>query len=126
MPTMTLQTYAQLFLASVSYGQLFETIKSGPKPYIYLSDLAPPMRDLNPSAFYSRNSVLNINAVFRWEYLPGSVLYLVYTRAQASGLAPLQSDAEGRPIQPFLDLRALGRGPTEDVFLVKLSYLFAR
>jgi hypothetical protein len=124
MPTMTLQTYAQLFLSSISYGQMFDTTKFGPKPYIYLSDLGTSARD--PSLFYSRDSVLNLNVVFRWEYLPGSVLYLVYTRAQAGGLAPLQSDAEGRPIQPFLDLGALGRGPTEDVFLVKLSYLFAR
>jgi hypothetical protein len=40
--------------------------------------------------------VLNLNVVFRWEYHLGSFLYLVYTRSQAGGLAPLQQDASGR------------------------------
>jgi hypothetical protein len=125
MPTMTLQTYAQLFLSSVRYGQLFEATKFGPKPNIYLSDLGPSAG--NPSDFYSRDSVLNINVVFRWEYLPGSVLFLVYTRYQAGGRASLQVDSEGQKIRPpVLDFGALGRGPIEDVFLVKASYYFAR
>jgi len=64
--------------------------------------------------------------VFRWEYLPGSFLYLVYTRSQAGGQALLQQDATGHPIQPpRLDFGALGRGPIEDIFLLKLSYDFA-
>jgi hypothetical protein len=123
-PTMTLQTYAQLFLSSVRYRQLLEATKFGPKPNIYVSDLGTSTG--NPSDFYSRDSILNINVVFRWEYLPGSVLYLVYTRSEAGALAPLQLDAEGRQIQPALDFGALGRGSIEDVFLVKLSYYFAR
>jgi hypothetical protein len=121
---MTLQTYAQLFLSSVRYRQLLEATKFGPKPNIYVSDLGTSTG--NPSDFYSRDSILNINVVFRWEYLPGSVLYLVYTRSEAGALAPLQLDAEGRQIQPALDFGALGRGSIEDVFLVKLSYYFAR
>jgi hypothetical protein len=65
--------------------------------------------------------------VFRWEYLPGSFLYLVYTRSHAGGLAAAQYDAGGQRIQPpALDFGALGRGQIEDVFLLKLSYYFAR
>ena len=30
----------------------------------------------NPSAYDERSVSLNVNAVFRWEFLPGSVLYL--------------------------------------------------
>jgi hypothetical protein len=124
-PTMTLQTYTQLFFASVRYGQIFETNKIGFKPHIYLSDLSPSVVD--PMQFETRDAVLNINVVFRWEYLPGSVLYLVYTRSQAGGLAPLQVDSDGQKIRPpLLDFGALGRGPIEDVFLVKASYYFAR
>jgi hypothetical protein len=71
--------------------------------------------------------VLNLNVVFRWEYLPGSFLYLVYTRTHAGGLAPQQYNVDGQPIQPpVLDVGALGRGPIENVFLLKLSYYFAR
>jgi len=124
-PTMTLQTYAQLFLSSVRYGQLFEASKFGPKPYIYFGDLGPSMG--KPSDFDSRDSVLNLNAVFRWEYLPGSFLYVVYTRSHAGGLAPPQRDLDGQRISPpVLDFGALRRGPIEDVFLVKLSYSFTR
>jgi hypothetical protein len=124
-PTMTLQTYGQLFFSSVRYGQLFETSKFGAKPYIHLGDLGPGMG--NPSDFETRDSILNLNVVFRWEYLPGSFLYLVYTRSHAGGLAPPQLDPTGQQIRPpLLDFAALGRGSIEDVFLVKLSYYFAR
>ncbi len=124
-PTMTLQTYAQLFFSSVRYGQLLETTKVDRKPYLYFGDLGPSMG--NPSDFNTRDAVLNLNVVFRWEYRPGSFLYLVYTRTHTGGLAPTQYDADGLPIRPpVLDFGALGRGPIENVFLVKLSYYFAR
>jgi hypothetical protein len=123
-PTMTLQTYAQLFFSSVRYGGLRETTRFDPKPYLYFADLGPSKG--NPSDFDTRDAILNLNVVFRWEYLPGSFLYLVYTRSQAGGVAPLQQDAAGQPIQPpRLDFGALGRGPIENIFLLKLSYDFA-
>jgi len=123
-PTMTLQTYAQLFFSSVLYGELRETTKSYRKPYLYFADLAPSAG--NPSDFDRRDAVLNLNVVFRWEYRLGSFFYLVYTRSQAGGLAPLQQDASGQPIQPpRLDVGALGRGPIENIFMLKLSYDFA-
>jgi len=124
-PTMTLQTYAQLFFSSVQYGELRETTRSYPKPYLYFADLMPSMMG-NPSNFDTRDAILNLNAVFRWEYRPGSFLYLVYTRSQAGGLAPPQQDASGQPIQPpRLDFGALGRGPIENILELKLSYDFA-
>ena len=50
---------------------------------------------------------LNVNLVMRWEVLPGSTLFAVYTRAQAADYAAP---------------RHLTRGPTEDVVLVKFQY----
>src|SRR5215472_3959740 len=123
-PRMTLQTYAQLFFSSVRYGELRETTRSYPKPYLYFADLVPS--NGNPSDFNTRDAILNLNVVFRWEYLPGSLLYLVYTRSQSGGLAPLQQDAAGQPIQPpRFDFGALGRGPIENILELKLSYDFA-
>jgi len=123
-PTMTLQTYAQLFFSSVRYGQLRETTRFDSKPYLYFADLAPSVG--NPSDFDTRDAVLNLNVVLRWEYRLGSFLYLVYTRSQAGGQAPLQQDASGQPIQPpRLDFGALGRGPVENILELKLSYDFA-
>jgi hypothetical protein len=55
------------------------------------------------------------NAVLRWEYLPGSTLYLVWARRSASELA--------RGTIVFgEDARALFRGPTENIVLIKLNY----
>lgn len=55
------------------------------------------------------------NAVLRWEYLPGSTLYLVWTRSSASSLTRGEIDFSE-------DARALFRGPAENIFLVKISY----
>jgi hypothetical protein len=55
------------------------------------------------------------NAVLRWEYLPGSTLFLVWTRSSASDLA------RGR-IDFGPDARALFQGPAENIFLIKLNY----
>jgi hypothetical protein len=121
---MTLQTYAQLFLSSVRYARLLETTRFDRKPYLHFANLGTSVG--NPRDFETRDAVLNLNVVFRWEYLPGSVLYLVYTRSQAGGLAPPQYDGDGQRIRPsVLDFGALGRGPIQDLFLLKLSYDFA-
>jgi len=55
------------------------------------------------------------NAVLRWEYLPGSTLYLVWTRSSASSLTNGVLDV-GR------DARALFEGDAENIFLVKFNY----
>ena len=123
-PAITLQTYAQLFFSSVHYGELRDTTRSGTKPYLHFADLGPSTG--NPSGFDTHDAVLNLNVVFRWAYQPGSALYLVYTRSHAGGLAPPQQDGNRQPIRPpVLDFGALGRGPIEDVVLLKLSYDFA-
>ncbi len=56
------------------------------------------------------------NAVLRWEYRPGSTLYFVWT--QTSQIPEL---ARGN-IDFREDARALFRGPSENIFLVKVSY----
>lgn len=55
------------------------------------------------------------NAVLRWEYRPGSTLYLVWTRSGASELTRGSIDL-GR------DADALFRGPSQNIFLVKVTY----
>jgi hypothetical protein len=53
--------------------------------------------------------------VLRWEYRPGSTLYVVWTR---SG----QSDLTRGAIDFGDDVGALFEGPSENIFLVKLNY----
>lgn len=55
------------------------------------------------------------NAVLRWEYLPGSTLYVVWTRSSASELA------RGSIVFGD-DARALLREPAENIVLIKLNY----
>ena len=55
------------------------------------------------------------NAVLRWEYLPGSTLFLVWSQAR-NAFDPTGDLALGR------DRAALFRANSDDVFLVKVSY----
>ncbi|KKW41948.1 MAG: hypothetical protein UY92_C0012G0027, partial [Candidatus Magasanikbacteria bacterium GW2011_GWA2_56_11] len=55
------------------------------------------------------------NAVLRWEYHPGSTLYVVWTRSAASSLSRGAIDFGD-------DARALLRGPAENIFLIKVNY----
>jgi hypothetical protein len=116
-PRLTLQGYAQLFLAAGHYSD-FSSFTAPPgvaHPEITLAQLMPaPTPGTNPDF---QVGALNVNLVLRWEYRLGSTLFLVYTRSQSPpriNLMPGQS-AE-------LDLSSIPRGPAADVILLKLSY----
>jgi hypothetical protein len=80
---------------------------------VLLSELrAAPPPSVNPDL---QEGVLNLNVVLRWEYLPGSTLFLVYTRAQI----PALGGGHGA-----LDLGAVGRAPASDVLLLKATYFW--
>jgi len=55
------------------------------------------------------------NAVLRWEYLPGSTLYFVWTTNRADETANGDFDLGG-------SLKRLGQGPGEHAFALKISY----
>jgi hypothetical protein len=116
-PRLTLQAFAQLFLASVHYTGFtqFQSDPNGKRPNIRVADLSPYGTPLtfNPD---SEQPALDINLVLRWEFKLGSLLYLVYTRSQTPSLT-LGGGENGR-----LDLGAIGRSPAADALLLKLSY----
>lgn len=117
-PRLTLQAYAQLFVATGHYASFFDAAAPAGRANVRLSDLVPvaaPSPDLNPDF---KDGNVNVNVVLRWEYLPGSVAYLVYSRAQAQG----DVDPTLPPNRP--DLAALRHGPYDDVLLLKVSYYF--
>jgi uncharacterized protein DUF5916 len=112
-PRLTLQTYAQIFLAAVHYDD-FTVATPRDDHTVHLDDLTPASPPTaNPDL---EDAVLNVNLVLRWEYRLGSTLFLVYTRSQqpATPLAMGQTAA--------LDFGAALHGPASDAFLVKLSY----
>jgi hypothetical protein len=120
-PRLTLQTYAQLFLASLHYGD-FSSYQADPnaaRPAIHLADLRPaaaPACDPSANCTDTEEGALNLNIVLRWEYRLGSTLFLVYTRSQVPRVALLPDQTAG------LDFDAIRRGPASQAFLLKLSY----
>ena len=62
---------------------------------------------------------LRLNLVVRWEYLPGSTIYIVWQHLR-SNVAPVSDFQLGRDVDELLG------EPSDNLFLVKLSYWFGR
>jgi len=117
--TLSLQLYGQLFSARGTFDD-FELLAS--RDELRPFDAYPRRRDFAFSTF-------NVNSVLRWEYRPGSSLYVVWTQARNSdafldfvetGPGSFDSPYETSTAQQFQD--TFGIFPN-NVFLVKLSYL---
>lgn len=122
-PRLTLQMYSQLLVASKHYYdfQVYQPEPLAmqplpPHPVVRLGDLRPTAAPTENPDF--AEPVLNLSAVLRWEYLPGSVLFLVYTRAQAPELTFRRDESA------TLDLGAFRNGPASDAFLLKFTYWY--
>jgi hypothetical protein len=102
---LTLEFYLQLFFAKGRYQNLQRMLDEStfvPDPYVQ-----PDFNEVS----------LNSNLVLRWEYLPGSTLYLVWSQGRQG--------AEGTFDSSFRDnLRYMSRLPAENVLLLKISYWF--
>ncbi len=105
---LTLQVYTQLFLAK-GHHDSFRRLVSAEKlaPYAYGGEA-----DFNEQAY-------NLNVVWRWEYRPGSVLYLVWTQAREGENEEYFSSVRD-------DLRDAFRLPAQNVVLLKASYWWSR
>jgi hypothetical protein len=120
-PELSLQFYAQLFLARVHYGPLYQVTRPAGSE-VRLSDLLPYVPDPllppppNPD---SERATLNINVVLRWEYRLGSTLFAVYTRAQDPALVPSPNGVASFELRPLLQGRA-----ADNVLMLKLAYWF--
>jgi hypothetical protein len=117
--TLTLQAYLQPFVASGHYSKVTSSTATGVKPFLsvdsFVDDTLPAAAG-NPDF---RDGAINLNLFVRWEYLPLSALWLVYTRNQGqTGYDPVM---EG---EPSLRFDRFSKGPTTDVILLKLSYLW--
>jgi hypothetical protein len=116
-PTLSLQLYSQLFLARGRYNEL-QLLKD--RDTLIPFDSFPKR---NEFAF----STLTSNMVLRWEYRPGSTVFLVWTHGRRADdvlnpLAPQNRSPYERRISGQI-------GDTFDiiptnVFLVKVSYTF--
>jgi hypothetical protein len=135
-PAMSLQLFAQPFISSNDFssfkeyartrdseklvygtdiGTVQESLNNGQRNYVIDPDGAGPAASFQVTDpdFVFRS--LRGNAVFRWEYVPGSTLFLVWTQDRAS--------EEGVGDFDFArDRRALFDSPANHVFLIKVNY----
>jgi len=108
----SLQAYAQFFTAAVDHGA-----KLTGAPVGYRIDVGSLQTTADVGDDYDyKLSNLNASAMLRWEYVPGSIAYLVYTAAIEHELG--RADFH-------LDTAASGlRGsPVQHALLLKLTYL---
>jgi hypothetical protein len=141
-PRMTFELYAQPFFATGKYygfkeytaprsrdvvvygreaGTIAENRNAEGRVTSYTVDpdgagTAAPFSIANPD--FSFRS-LRGNAVFRWEYRPGSTLFFVWTQSRSS------SDASGE-FDLGHDARALTSARPDNIFLVKMNWWLAR
>jgi len=135
-PRMSLQVYLQPLLSVGRYSGFMEAAK--PRVYEFIRygadagsiafDEAGGNYRVDPGAggapFSFANPDFNfkslrVNAVFRWEFKPGSTLYAAWTQQREN------EETDG----PFRFGRGLSRlmdVPSDNVFMVKMSYWFGR
>lgn len=116
---LTIQAYGQLLVSTKHYED-FLSYQAAPderaRPVVHLCALQPATAPAY--AADTAAPTLNLSAVLRWEYLPGSVLFVVYSRSQL----PTLTYHPGQ--EAILDLAAFKSGPAHNMFLVKWSYWY--
>jgi len=138
-PTLTLELFAQPFIATGSFSGYKEFVRarSIEKHEFDAQQLTPvvdqgrvvgyeldPDRNAATANFQLPNPDFNFrslrgNAVLRWEYRPGSTLFLVWQQ-QRSGVEPFGTFDLSRETHGVFD------APPDNVFVVKVSYWFGR
>jgi hypothetical protein len=109
-PNLTVQLYAQPFISAGAYSNFKEVVK--PRAATFGGQFAPYAYGGEPDFNYRSFRMTN---VVRWEYKPGSALYIVWQQVRED----TASIGAFRYRQDLNDLFAL---PATNVFLVKFSY----
>jgi hypothetical protein len=127
-PRVSLELYAQPLISSGAYTEYKEFAR--PRTYEFaLTGPATPVGDDQLSVTPASPGVASLgfsnpnfslaslrgNAILRWEYLPGSTLFLVWTQNRADTVL----DGEFRLGN---GLTRMFSGAADNVFLIKLSY----
>jgi hypothetical protein len=119
-PDVSLQVYAQPFVSKGSYSNVRE-LSATPRASEYDARYAAYGNTAvtsNPGGFNFKE--LQSNVVFRWEYLPGSTLFVVWNEGR-QGYASAQGAENFRG-----DVTDLLRLHPANTFLVKMSYWLNR
>jgi hypothetical protein len=115
-PTLSLESYLQPFVSAGQYTE-WRALAAGRSPD-RAERFRPYLERGAPAGF--RFGQLRTNNVVRWEYRPGSVLFLVWTQ----GRDAFDSNPTGQGVAQGFDA-VFSRRP-DNVFLVKASYWLGR
>jgi len=138
-PRMSLQVYAQPLISNGDYHELKELARPASYDFVRYGvdgastlayDQAARVYQLDPDGGGPAPAIdvddpdfnyksLRLNAVFRWEYRPGSTLFVVWSQGRVDEARPGEFDLQQ-------GLRDLAAAPADDVFLVKFAYRFGR
>jgi hypothetical protein len=114
-PTLTIQAYAEPFMSRGRYSDVREL--ADPRAADY-DDRFQSWAGGDPAGFNFKQ--FRSNLVLRWEYRPGSALYVVWQQGRTD---PEQQYSD----RPWRDeLSRLFRSPADNTFLIKLSYWLDR
>ncbi|MHB1313287.1 MAG: DUF5916 domain-containing protein [Gemmatimonadaceae bacterium] len=118
-PNTSLQVYASPFITKGTYSNVRELdhprAASYDDRYRAYGDTAVAN---HPGGFNFQQ--FRSNAVFRWEYRPGSTLFLVWSQGREGSLDREGNQSFGSDLGDLFDRRS------NDTFLVKMSYWFTR
>jgi len=106
---LTLQLYIQPFVAVGDYSNFKELARAGSYEF-------RPYAELDENPDFSRRS-LRGNVVLRWEYRPGSTLFLVWSQSRSASL-----DIGDPDFRPFEGVKESFTDEGENVFLIKTNY----
>src|SRR5213596_770160 len=105
-PTLSLQVYAQPLISAGKY----DDFKRLARPRS--NDYEPTTAPYNPDFSFKS---LRGNAVLRWEYMPGSTLFFVWTQARQA------SDDTGE-FDFGSSMKRMIRAPAANIFMLKVTY----
>jgi len=114
----TLQVYAQPFVSKGTYSNVHQ-LSATPRAAGFASRYVPDtvVAD-NPGGFNYKQ--FRSNVVFRWEYRPGSTLFVVWSQGRLGSTGVEGTRGFGGDLNDLFDLRP------DNGFLVKLSYWINR
>ena len=115
-----MQTYLQPFVSKGTYSNVRQ-LSANPRADAYDDRYAPyldPAVTADPGGFNFKQ--LQSNVVYRWEYKPGSTMFVVWNHGR-QGFAPVRGEEDFRG-----DVRDLLELHPSNTFLVKVSYWLNR
>jgi hypothetical protein len=118
-PNLTLELYAEPFVAEGTYSDVRE-LSATPEAESYDARFQPYTPPAGTSLEF-KFAALNSNSVVRWEYLPGSTLFVVWQHGrQGPGPNSQMRQAWTRDYRELFDVHP------DNTFLIKVAYWLSR